>query len=242
MPNPLKVPLRRFAKHVAFEVGLKMPLQRPASGAYNVDDVRWLIAAAESARFIDRDMPLARPCNDKFELLDIAMKGRIDGHILEFGVASGETLRHIGSAVGSIVHGFDSFEGLPETWTFHCPKGTFAQAIPEVGTNARLWIGWFDVTVPEFVRSDIATDGKQVSLIHIDCDLYSSTKTVLDGLAHMIKPGTRIVFDEYFNYPGWRQHEHKAFREFCAARNLAVRWLGYVPSNQQAAVEIVERS
>jgi hypothetical protein len=23
-----------------------------------------------------------------------------------------------------------------------------------------------------------------------------------------------IVFDEYFNYPGWRAHEYKAFQEF----------------------------
>ena len=25
-----------------------------------------------------------------------------------------------------------------------------------------------------------------------------------------------IVFDEYFNYPGWRGHEFKAFQEFVA--------------------------
>ena len=40
-----------------------------------------------------------------------------------------------------------------------------------------------------------------------------------------IGPGTVIVFNEYFNYPGWQTHEFKAFQEFIAERSLSYRYL-----------------
>ena len=61
----------------------------------------------------------------------------------------------------------------------------------------------------------------------MDCDLYSSTRTILEGLASQIVAGTVIQFDEYFNYPGWREHEFKAFHEFIAERGLSYEYLGY---------------
>ena len=72
--------------------------------------------------------------------------------------------------------------------------------------------------------------------MHVDCDLYSSTKTVLDALAGRIRAGTVIVFDEYHNFPGWREHEHKAFMEFCEAFHVDFEYISY--NNLQAAVRI----
>jgi hypothetical protein len=72
------------------------------------------------------------------------------------------------------------------------------------------------------------------AFLHVDCDLYSSTKTILESLSDRIVAGTVIVFDEYFNYPNWRSHEHKAFREFVAAKRAAFRYIGY--SFRQVAV------
>jgi hypothetical protein len=46
------------------------------------------------------------------------------------------------------------------------------------------------------------------------------------------------VFDEYFNYPGWQQHEFKAWQEFVAASGLSYEYLGLVRNNQQVAVRI----
>jgi len=69
---------------------------------------------------------------------------------------------------------------------------------------------------------------------HIDCDLYSSTKTVFDWLKPRIRAGT-IVFDEYFNYPNWHQHEFKAFKEFVEECHVKYEYLGY--ARIQAAVK-----
>ncbi len=62
-----------------------------------------------------------------------------------------------------------------------------------------------------------------------------SSKTLADGFG----PGTVILFDEHFNYPGWRDHEYKAFQEFVASRSLRCRYLAYNTSEWNVAVKIL---
>ena len=71
----------------------------------------------------------------------------------------------------------------------------------------RLHKGWFEETLPVW----LAANEGPVSFIPIDCDLYSSTRTILTLLAERIVPGTIGLFDEYFNYPNWEKHEYKRF-------------------------------
>ena len=124
------------------------------------------------------------------------------------------------------VHGFDSFEGLPEDWSGNkSPKGAFTLKgeLPPVPTNVTLHKGWFEDTVPGFLRDH----PEAIAFAHIDCDLYSSSKFVLDAIAPRLRAGTVIVFDDYFNYPGWRDHEFKALAELVAATGLEYTYLGY---------------
>jgi hypothetical protein len=72
--------------------------------------------------------------------------------------------------------------------------------------------------------------------LHIDCDLYSSTRTVLKLCGPRIRKGAVLVFDEYCNYPGWRDHEFRAFQEFVAETGRQYEYLSVVPSHQQVAV------
>jgi predicted O-methyltransferase YrrM len=133
------------------------------------------------------------------------------------------------------VFGFDSFNGLPEDWNADHRRGKFAQAVPSVQPNVELIVGLFAKTLPQFLkeRSD-----QQVSLLHIDCDLYSSTKVIFEELSSRIVPGTVIIFDEYFNYPGWQQHEFKAFQEFVFSRSLKYSYIGFNRSHAQVTVVI----
>lgn len=50
---------------------------------------------------------------------------------------------------------------------------------------------------------------------------------------------TVIVFDEYFNYDGWRQGEFRAFQEFVTEANLGYEYLTYNHRHQQVAVRII---
>jgi hypothetical protein len=127
----------------------------------------------------------------------------------EFGCASlwrgdpGGTLATLAAVRTTL--GFDSFEGLPEDWRPNLPKGTFAQkTLPNV-PGAILVVGLFADTCPRIVCP--------VSLVHIDCDLYSSTKTALEWVKRNAVPGCLVVFDEFFGYPGAENHEQKALAE-----------------------------
>ena len=75
--------------------------------------------------------------------------------------------------------------------------------------------------------------------MHIDCDLYSSTKDILDALGKQLVCGSIIVFDEFFNYPGWTQHEFKAFMEFIESGKRTFEYIGYVYKHSQVAIRIL---
>jgi len=170
-------------------------------------------------------MKMARSYPNKFTLLKSAV-GQVElpGLFCEFGVYGGETINFIASLTPREVHGFDSFEGLPKDWRAGDEKSTFAlRSLPGVRTNVRLYKGWFQDTIPHF-RNNYS---ESIAFLHLDADLYSSTRTVFEMLGDRIVPGTVIQFDEFFNYPGWQDGEYKAFSEFCALRNVEVRYLGF---------------
>jgi len=133
----------------------------------------------------------------------------------EFGVYHGNTINKLAKrAHPNVVHGFDSFEGLPETWRPGIfEKGCFNMhgGIPkDLAANVELHVGWFDATLPKF--KELIGD-KNLACIHIDCDLYSSTKTILNILKDNIRD-TILIFDELLDYSGFEDHEIKAFWEF----------------------------
>jgi hypothetical protein len=140
---------------------------------------------------------------------------------LEFGVFQGASLRYWSNALthpGTSLHGFDSFEGLPEDWDDGPnPKGTFdvGGAIPEIGdSRVRFFKGWFDKVLPtyELPRHDVL-------VITLDADLYSSTLVVLRHLRPFIKPGTFIYFDDMAR----PDHEPRALKDFLMESGLSFR-------------------
>ena len=195
-------------------------------------------AQRDTADYIRAHMMGALAIRRRSEVLRVALsRAPAQGLLLEFGVAGGDSIREIAAlAPVRVVHGFDSFEGLPEDWPGrHEERGHYSTGgvLPAVPANVRLHKGAFDKTLPAF----LATTAGPAAFVHVDCDLYASARTVFAALAPRIVPGTVILFDEYFNFVGWRGHEFRAFQEFVAERRLGYRYLcwGY----QQAAV-IVE--
>ena len=200
-----------------------------------------LRAKAEAVDYIVAHMQEALVLPDRLGLLGFALsRAPADGLVVEFGVEKGASLRHLASLTqqqgrGREVHGFDSFAGLPGDWGgTKEAKGAFDLhgRLPKVPANARLHVGWFDKSLPGF----LATHDGPCALIHVDCDIYVSTKVVFEQLRQRIVPGTVIVFDEYFNYPGWRQHEYKAFQEFVAATGMGYAYLGFSAEKGHVAV------
>lgn len=192
-------------------------------------------ALAETAAFLDAGLHGVKGHPDRFSLLEAALAQAPDsGLLLEFGVASGSTLNFLASRTRRTVFGFDSFEGLPEPWGDYLPAGSFRQdGRPAVSQNVELVVGLFEESLPGF----LSTHDDKVAFAHIDCDLYRSTRGVLDLLADRLQSGTILVFDEYFNYPGWRQGEHLAWSEFASEHRIRFSYIGYTHS-QQLAVRV----
>jgi ectoine hydroxylase-related dioxygenase (phytanoyl-CoA dioxygenase family) len=157
----------------------------------------------------------------------------------EFGVGEGESLDWFASRKPSsnLLIGFDSFEGIPEPWATH-PVGQWRSDVYESNrADVVIVEGMFDTSLG---REDVlARLGDPLGFLHIDCDLYSSTQTVLRALDPLIQPGTVVVFDEFYGYEGWEECEAKAFREFAMESGVAFEWIAR--SDFQVGLRILSR-
>ena len=198
------------------------------------------LSAETSAEYMIKNMRQARNFDTDYDLhkwvVDECDGGLIDeGLVIEFGVATGRTLNQFADWLPhKTIYGFDGFEGLPEDWTWYIRKNHFKQPLPRVRHNCELVVGWFDQTLPGFLEAH----PEPVAFLHIDCDLYSSASYVLDQLSARIRSGTIIVFDEYFNYPGWQQDEFRAWQEFVQQHHVEYEYIGMVTRHQKVAVRV----
>ncbi|MEO8350351.1 MAG: TylF/MycF/NovP-related O-methyltransferase [Chthoniobacteraceae bacterium] len=156
---------------------------------------------------------------------------------LEFGVFDGKSMQQwsrLLTHAQSTLQGFDSFEGLPETWGIVCTKETFDVGgnIPVIDdTRVRFFKGWFNETLPPFLES-FQPGGMLV--VHLDADLFSSTSFVLGQLKPLLKPGTVLLFDEFFD----REHETKAFAEFLDETGVQAKCLAATRALTQVAFRL----
>jgi Macrocin-O-methyltransferase (TylF) len=141
---------------------------------------------------------------------------------LEFGVHRGASMRYWSRALAhpeSQLHGFDSFEGLPEDFDVAggYPKGRFSTggAPPEIDDpRVTFFKGRFERTLPQYELPD-----HDVLFVNMDADLYSSTIFVLNHLREAFRPGVFLYFDD-LSRP---EHELKAFDEFLRETGLRFR-------------------
>ncbi|MEW5729017.1 MAG: class I SAM-dependent methyltransferase [Pseudomonadota bacterium] len=163
-------------------------------------------------------------------------EARIPGLVLEFGVRRGTSLGHLAEVAGQEVHGFDSFEGLPEDWgRERAGVLTTGRQLPNVHPLARLHPGWFADTLPGF----LAAHPGPARLVNVDSDIYASARTVLTHLAPRVVPGTVLVFDEMIGNRTWRDDEYRAWMEFVAATGIAWEVVALSPFTKQVAVRVM---
>ena len=132
---------------------------------------------------------------------------------LEFGVWKGESINQISKIlIEKKIYGFDSFEGLNEDWlgTKGYSKGTFKTNIPKVNDNVTLVKGRFNETIPKFINEN---KNMNIKFIHIDSDTYESTFLILKNLKKYFSKKTYLLFDDFYNFSGWKVGEFKALNE-----------------------------
>ncbi|HEY1783621.1 MAG TPA: class I SAM-dependent methyltransferase [Roseiarcus sp.] len=189
--------------------------------------------AVECADYAHERMPLALHFDTRERLLDYVLEtlnsnddGR--GLFVEFGVYKGHSVNYFAKGIrsGRTIYGFDSFEGLHVDWIGNdLAKGAFdlGGILPEVEKNVILIKGWFDQTLPEF----FAEHSEPIWFISHDADTYEAAKLVFKFTAPRLRPGTMIVFDDYWGYRGWKSGEHKAWAELIAEMNIKYDYLAF---------------
>lgn len=175
----------------------------------------------------------------------------IDGLWLDFGTGPGLIMNNLDPYIPHKIYGFDWFGGLPEDWivsdTETLPIGSF-KLVKERATSIESFIdylekihpkltvvcGLFADTLPAFLQEH----PEPCAFAHVDCDLYSSTKTILDLLTDRIVSGTVILFDEFYGYKNYCQHEYRAFGELIEQTGYRFEFIAHVADARQAAVII----
>lgn len=201
----------------------------------NINYQTYRVAAEDTARYVIKKMYKIRRFRNAKELLNHAFNNILikDGDIIEMGVFNGDSINFISSLTRKKVYGFDSFIGYPEHWRENIGKEHFDLhgVLPKVNKNVELVKGWYSDTLPKMIKKF-----KALSFLHMDSNLYTSTKEAFGLLKDKIVPGTVIVFDDYFNYPNWQEGEFKAFHELLKKSRLRYEYLGYAIT--QVAVRI----
>ena len=153
--------------------------------------------------------------NNLFNHLSI---NKVQGDIVECGVGNGESLSFIlfnlkynQEFSDKSYIGFDSFEGFPEPSIYdksprnpakgdwdHTNQNFVLSNLQKLGfllndfKKIKFFEGYFENTFNKEYENI-----NKISLLHLDCDLYSSTKISLETWFNKVEKNGIIVFDEY---------------------------------------------
>jgi len=125
----------------------------------------------------------------------------INGVFCEFGVYKGGVsllLAHIADGK-KMTHSFDSFQGLPVSdygestkyGDFKNSRSNFDDTVTKFNMTNDIVVheGWFDDTLINFKE--------KIAFAHLDCDLFSSTKLVLNHITPLLTDKSVLIFDDY---------------------------------------------
>ena len=184
--------------------------------------------------YIQKHSPQPVQYDSKLEHLAAVTLGSGPGTVAQFGVDAGLSLRMLSACrPRQQVMGFDAWHlkgpGLPDRWTgnfdhsrsFTWTQEAYTEMALSMPDNVRLVPGLFE---QQQIRDVMGTS--PASVIHIDCDTGPATSTVLEAIRPNLVVGTMIVFDEYANYPGWREHEHGAWTRFAGQNSVQAQYWG----------------
>jgi O-methyltransferase len=168
-------------------------------------------------------------------LLRKTLDAGLEGDVGECGVYKGGVSLLMAKTIVDLgltkkVFMFDSFLGLPELnqqkdlpfYRAGALKATMIsvqEAISELSVKEIVDVrpGWFKDVLPKL------QDEQRFAFLHIDCDLYDSTKTCLEQLYDRVVEGGVMVFDDYFDVGGG---ERKAVDEFLENRDDELLFAG----------------
>jgi hypothetical protein len=143
------------------------------------------------------------------------IRGNEIGDYLEFGVFNGNSIGSMflakkATGLNSMrLFGFDAFEGLPSdseneddgVWKkgfYSCSFEQMKKCLQQrnVDANQITWVnGWYDTILNK--ETTLQYNLQNIAIVFIDCDTYSSSKTVLNFIKPLINEPVIICFDDW---------------------------------------------
>jgi hypothetical protein len=205
----------------------------------------------KAVAFVQAFMPSAISlCTDSHTLLYgalLALATSPDGVAIDLGANVFKSSNLIGSVFSqNTVFACDTFSGLPLAWIPNeslFPAGTYALRVPledrqppfPVLDNVIILRGPFSETVKELVPLLAETP---VALIHINSLSYENAVDGLRPLLPLLRVGTVLAFDTFYNYPNYEKGEYRAFTELIANNGFKFVPVAYNAYHQQVVIQI----
>lgn len=169
-------------------------------------------------------------------IVEYVVNSRVEGDVLEFGTFNGYTARTLAELMHAYKHQghlrlYDSWEGFPamEGGDAECPevvqhqtwnKGDCQPIFPDNDIIIQQILSFIlpqrVQCVKGFYDKTFTGEGMKASLVHIDCDLYESTKYVLEKLLanDVLAEGAVVMFDDWNNNFGSNKYgERRAVKD-----------------------------
>lgn len=148
----------------------------------------------------------------------------------------GASLRYWGNNLNHQVFGFDSFEGLAETFGGIDSSMKFLRKGKKprrIGRNSHLIVGRVENTLENFLKTHPVSGLNQeqsglIRFCHFDMDVYEPTKYVLERIKSRLQPGSLLLFDEFMGNPNWKHSEYKALKE--TLEETRYEWIAFGPN------------
>jgi len=187
---------------------------------------KWLYSFARNNLFRDSRKPY-------FENAFQSVKNKgPNGDYLEFGVFAGTSFILAANCAARYglremrFFAFDSFEGLPEgegevfnQGQFQFSEEGFTRTVVKAGVPAEKIIkvkGWYSESLTPEVKRKYQL--REAAIVHIDCDLYSSTRDALAFVQDLVRVGSVVIFDDWYCFGEKKDAEQfgeeRAFREW----------------------------
>lgn len=160
---------------------------------------------------------------NSYQIRDYAIKKSLknyeDGNLnLEFGFGVGKSLKQFSEIlIDKKIYAFGAHgSNLKEDWVgymghpSHDIVGKRNKEPSNIRKNSELIFGWVQDTLNPFLER---FENKEINFVHMDLDTYESTKYVLQKIKPYLKKNCIILFDELYNYSGWKVGEYKALTE-----------------------------
>lgn len=122
--------------------------------------------------------------------------GNVPGDIAEAGVYRGGTAAILLQASAKHLHLFDTFSGLPDG-DGQFAQGDYAGSVNEVTASLRPWEGRFTLHQGFFPDSATGLESLRFAFVHLDLDLYESTRAALTWFWPRLSKGGILLSHDY---------------------------------------------